>query len=69
MQKYQREHTEAANDISGYLANPINAYLLTKRLTTDWKQVENLMANDVGYGRSGIQLIPLQESEGGGVEI
>lgn len=51
MQKYQREHTEAASDISGYLANPINAYLLTKRLTTDWKQVENLMTNDFGYGR------------------
>lgn len=52
MQEYQREHTEAASDISGYLANPINAYLLTKRLTTDWKQVENLMAYDVGEGKN-----------------
>ncbi|KAL9891733.1 prolyl 4-hydroxylase subunit alpha-1-like isoform 2-T2 [Glossina fuscipes fuscipes] len=48
MQEYQREHEEAATDISVYVSNPINAYLLTKRLTTDWRQVENLMAHDVG---------------------
>uniref|UniRef100_A0A1A9ZZL2 Uncharacterized protein n=1 Tax=Glossina pallidipes TaxID=7398 RepID=A0A1A9ZZL2_GLOPL len=48
MQEYQREHDEAAADISVYVSNPINAYLLTKRLTTDWRQVENLMAHDVG---------------------
>ncbi|XP_067619710.1 prolyl 4-hydroxylase subunit alpha-1 isoform X2 [Eurosta solidaginis] len=34
--------------MSAYVSNPINAYLLTKRLTTDWRQVENLMAHDVG---------------------
>lgn len=34
-----------------YVSNPINAYLLTKRLTTDWRQVENLMSHDVGVGR------------------
>lgn len=51
MLEYQREHAEAAVDISNYVSNPINAYLLTKRLTTDWKQVENLMAHDVGVGR------------------
>lgn len=50
MQEYQREHDEAAADISVYVSNPINAYLLTKRLTTDWRQVENLMAHDVGIG-------------------
>ncbi|XP_065371276.1 prolyl 4-hydroxylase subunit alpha-1 [Calliphora vicina] len=48
MLEYQREHAEAAVDITNYVSNPINAYLLTKRLTTDWKQVENLMAHDVG---------------------
>lgn len=52
LQEYQREHTEAANDISAYLENPINAYLLTKRLTTDWKQVESLMAYDVEEGKN-----------------
>ncbi|XP_059621208.1 prolyl 4-hydroxylase subunit alpha-1-like isoform X1 [Phlebotomus argentipes] len=46
--EYQSEHNEAAADISGYLTNPINAFLLTKRLTTDWKEVENVMLFDVG---------------------
>ncbi|CAD7090460.1 unnamed protein product [Hermetia illucens] len=48
MNEYQKEHEEASADISEYLANPINAYLLTKRLTSDWKQIENLMEYDVG---------------------
>lgn len=45
---YEREHSEAAADITSYLANPINAFLLTKRLTTDWKEVEGFMSIDVG---------------------
>ncbi|XP_070493818.1 prolyl 4-hydroxylase subunit alpha-1-like [Chironomus tepperi] len=48
MQEYQREHDTAANDVSEYLLNPINAYLLTKRLTTDWREVERVMTLDVG---------------------
>ncbi|EDW53521.1 prolyl 4-hydroxylase subunit alpha-1 [Drosophila sechellia] len=48
MDEYQREHSDASNDITAYVSNPINAYLLTKRLTTDWRQVENLMEHDVG---------------------
>lgn len=48
MDDYQREHADASSDITAYVSNPINAYLLTKRLTTDWKQVENLMEHDVG---------------------
>lgn len=46
--EYQREHNEAAKDITTYLSNPINAYLLTKRLTSDWRTIENLMSYDVG---------------------
>ncbi|XP_058444730.1 prolyl 4-hydroxylase subunit alpha-1-like [Malaya genurostris] len=46
--EYQREHAEAAKDISTYLSNPVNAFLLTKRLTTDWREVESLMSYDVG---------------------
>ena len=49
--EYQREHEDAATDMPAYVSNPINAYLLTKRLTTDWRQVENLMSHDVGVGR------------------
>ncbi|XP_049537788.1 prolyl 4-hydroxylase subunit alpha-1 isoform X2 [Anopheles darlingi] len=48
VQEYRREHTEAARDVSAYLSNPVNAFLLTKRLTTDWRYVENLMTYEVG---------------------
>ncbi|XP_055380990.1 prolyl 4-hydroxylase subunit alpha-1-like [Condylostylus longicornis] len=41
--EYQKEHNEATEDVATYLANPINAYLLTKRLTSDWSQIENLI--------------------------
>lgn len=47
---YQQQHDKASEDIQSYVANPINAYLLVKRLTTDWKQVENLIAVDFGKG-------------------
>ncbi|PSN40929.1 Prolyl 4-hydroxylase subunit alpha-2 [Blattella germanica] len=46
--EYAKEHEEASQDIQGYLSNPINAYLLVKRLTTDWKEVETQMVDDVG---------------------
>lgn len=46
--EYQREHNEAAKDVSSYLLNPINAYLLTKRLTNDWRDLEQIMTMDVG---------------------
>lgn len=48
VKEYQREHDEALKDPTGYLLNPINAYLLTKRLTVDWKDLENYMTVDVG---------------------
>lgn len=48
---YQREHSEASADIAAYLSNPINAYLLTKRLTSDWRSIEDVMTFDVGGGR------------------
>ena len=31
------------DDPESYLAHPVNAYLLTKQLTTDLKQVESLI--------------------------
>lgn len=46
--EYEREHSESQDDIPAYLSNPINAYLLTKRLTSDWKEIEKLMSFDVG---------------------
>lgn len=50
--EYAKEHEEASRDVQSYLSNPINAYLLVKRLTTDWKAVETLMTNDVGIGKT-----------------
>ncbi|XP_076235960.1 prolyl 4-hydroxylase subunit alpha-1 isoform X1 [Calliopsis andreniformis] len=48
VEDYAREHEEASRNIQQYLSNPINAYLLVKRLTTDWKRVEDLITEDVG---------------------
>lgn len=46
--EYQVEHNDAILDTSKYLANPINAYLITKRLTSDWNQVEALLQSEPG---------------------
>lgn len=40
---YRAEHRLASQNVGEYLSNPINAYLLVKRLTTDWKATEKLM--------------------------
>ncbi|XP_068979809.1 prolyl 4-hydroxylase subunit alpha-1 isoform X1 [Bombus flavifrons] len=48
VEDYAKEHEEASRNIQQYLSNPINAYLLVKRLTTDWKRVEELITQDVG---------------------
>lgn len=40
---YQKHQKLAREDPQSYLANPINAYTLVKRLTTDWSQVETLI--------------------------
>ncbi|KAF7990836.1 hypothetical protein HCN44_000641 [Aphidius gifuensis] len=48
VEDYSSEHEEASKNIQQYLSNPINAYLLVKRLTTDWKRVEELISEDVG---------------------
>lgn len=48
MSEYQKEHDGASED-STYLLNPINAYLLTKRLTSDWRDIEQVMTQDVGH--------------------
>ncbi len=51
MNEYKRMYTEASNDVSKFLANPINAYVLVKRLTTDRKQVENEITQNSGQGK------------------
>ena len=46
MLHHYKEMEKLANrDVDSYLTNPVNAYLLVKRLTTDWKLVEYLTLN------------------------
>lgn len=49
--EYKKEHNEASNDITGYLSNPINAFLLTKRLASDWSSIENVMYDDTNRSK------------------
>ena len=42
LQHYKEMENLAKRDVDSYLTNPVNAYLLVKRLTTDWKLVEYL---------------------------
>ncbi|KAK4030537.1 hypothetical protein OUZ56_023780 [Daphnia magna] len=48
LEKYETMYQEASKDVSKYLANPVNAYLLVKRLTSDWRQVEGVMVQNIG---------------------
>lgn len=43
---YDLLQSVASQDVESYLSNPVNAYLLVKRLTTDWKLVELLINSD-----------------------
>ncbi|KRT80516.1 hypothetical protein AMK59_8778 [Oryctes borbonicus] len=47
-QEYTEQYQKASEDIQSYVANPVNAYLLVKKLTTDWKQVTELITTNVG---------------------
>lgn len=47
---YKKQHELASDDLETYVSNPINAYLLVKRLTADWKQVESLIGMRIGEG-------------------
>lgn len=44
------KHDEAKADITAYVSNPVNAFLLTKRLTYDWKEIELKMLSSIGEG-------------------
>ncbi len=40
---YELRNRDALRDGSNYLANPVNAFLIVKRLTADWNYVETIM--------------------------
>ncbi|CAD7090459.1 unnamed protein product [Hermetia illucens] len=47
LDEYQRQHKTASANISWYLSNPVNAFLITKRLTSEWKRIKYIMIFDV----------------------
>ncbi|XP_026315363.1 prolyl 4-hydroxylase subunit alpha-1 [Hyposmocoma kahamanoa] len=46
---YKREHEQAMEDIPNYLGNPINAFTLIKRLTTDIDLIEQSIKKGTEY--------------------
>lgn len=42
--------SKSAADPEGYLAHPVNAYKLVKRLNTDWPALEDLVLQDSAAG-------------------
>jgi len=47
IEAYEEIQNRAKNDVDKYVGNPLNSYLLIKRLTSDWKEVKNLMSSKV----------------------
>ncbi|XP_069356296.1 prolyl 4-hydroxylase subunit alpha-1 isoform X2 [Maniola hyperantus] len=47
--KYRTEHEKAMDDIPNYLGNPINAFTLIKRLTTDLDLIEKHIISGTAY--------------------
>lgn len=45
---YKNEHEKAMEDIPNYLGNPINAFTLIKRLTTDLDFIEQSIETGTG---------------------
>lgn len=43
--------SKSSSDPEGYLAHPVNAYKLVKRLNTDWLELENLVLQDTTNGK------------------
>uniref|UniRef100_A0A915BIH4 Prolyl 4-hydroxylase alpha subunit domain-containing protein n=2 Tax=Parascaris univalens TaxID=6257 RepID=A0A915BIH4_PARUN len=44
--EYAARNAEALSSDTSYVSNPVNAYLLIKRLTSDWKFVETMMTQN-----------------------
>ncbi|XP_037084347.1 prolyl 4-hydroxylase subunit alpha-2-like [Pollicipes pollicipes] len=48
MEAYERVNRELVENTEAFLHNPVNAYLVVKRLTADWKKVEGVITENVG---------------------
>ena len=47
---YEKHASFALEDPEKYLANALNAYLLVKKFTTDWKAVHSLLTHNTAEG-------------------
>jgi len=50
--EYGKLYQSASQDVETFLSNPVNAYLLVKRLTSDWKTAAELIEGS--YSKSEI---------------
>ncbi|KAK3925095.1 Prolyl 4-hydroxylase subunit alpha-2 [Frankliniella fusca] len=74
---FSREHAKASQDAQTYLSNPINAYTLVKHLTTDWKDIENLLddnkmkefQNNVSFYHSSLKFPTDEDLNGAAVAL
>ncbi|KAJ2950102.1 hypothetical protein O0L34_g11444 [Tuta absoluta] len=60
LETYKREHERAMEDIPNYLGNPINAFTLIKRLTTDLDDIEYSIKQGTEY----IKNVTISDYEG-----
>lgn len=51
LENFKKEQEKANKDVEEYLGNPLNDFLLIKRLTLDWKDVENLVMDNTSSGK------------------
>lgn len=49
-EKMESLTVKSSSDPEGYLAHPVNAYKLVKRLNTEWLELENLVLQDSAKG-------------------
>ena len=54
---YEEHSSYALVDPEKYLANALNAYLLIKKFTTDWKTVHGLLTKNTGEGKKGLVML------------
>lgn len=45
-EQFSQMHEIANKDVDSFLANPINGYLLVKRLTSDWEKIKVLLTKN-----------------------
>ncbi len=48
--EYQKKNKEAVKQGAKFVENPVNAFLLIKRLTSDWGFVDQLMRKNLAEG-------------------